>query len=278
MKLWLFSHLESSPANRLLEKEATERGHDFKLVRPHELHLRLGEESREKPDLVFARTGSSAPLAALSRLAVLEQSGFACLNSSSSMLRSRNKAVSYAHLAAAKVRFPKTVVVGSVPLDGLTAKLGGPPWIVKLAVSTKGQGVCLVESERSLRSVVDALRETSQVILLQEFVAEAQGADIRVIVLGGKALVAAKRQAGSEDEFRSNVYLGGGAQEVDLEPEMASLAERAAAAMGLEVAGVDLLNTAHGFTVVEVNGSPGLTVSPRLPSLVMDYLEQRARL
>jgi ribosomal protein S6--L-glutamate ligase len=278
VKLWLFSHLQDSPGNRLLTEEAQRRGHEVRLVRPSELNLTLGKSITERPDLVFTRTGSSAPAAALANLAVLEQTGLRCLNSLAGLRNSRDKTVCYSLLASAGVPIPRTVVVGDWTDTSWLPELKGPPWVVKLSVSTKGQGVCLVESERSLRSVVDALgQQDESTVLVQEFVAEAKGSDIRVVVLGGRARVAARRSAGSKDEFRSNIYLGGRAEMVELNQNMTEIAERATEVVGLDVAGVDLLETSGGYLVVEVNGSPGLTASPRLPSAVMNYLEEVTR-
>lgn len=274
MRIWLYTHLENSPGNRLITEAAESRGHTIELVRPSGMSLFIGREPQDVPDLVFTRIGSSAPPRALANLAVLQQLGYRCVNSVEGLRVSRDKTVSYAKLAAAGVPIPKTVVVGTDDGYPWLEQLSGPPWIVKLSVSTKGQGVCLVESERSLRSVVDALRETDGSVLLQEYIAESKGADTRVLVLGGKARVAARRQAKAADEFRSNVYLGGRAETVELTEPIARVAEQAAAAIGLEVAGVDLLETGDGYLVVEVNGSPGLTASPHLPGALMDYLEE----
>lgn len=272
MNFWLYSHLRDSPGNKLVQEEALRRGHQCTLVRPEQLTLRLDEAHQDRP-LVYTRTGSSAPLSALAKLSVLEGLGYPCVNRSHSLHQARDKAITYSKLAGSGVPCPRTVVVGEKATKAQLSAIPGPPWIVKLAVSTKGQGVCLVESERSLRSVVDALREASQLVLLQEFIEEARGSDIRVLVLGGKARVAARRQAAGGDEFRSNIFLGGQAEEVELEPEMARDAEAAAQALELDIAGVDLLPTQSGYSVVEVNGSPGLTASPRMPGLLVDFLE-----
>lgn len=277
MNFWLFTHLLDSPGNALISQEASRRGHLVRLVRPGELTFSLGSKPAQRPDLVFTRTGSSAPAAALARLAVLEEQGLRCLNSSASLRCSRDKAICYARLASAGVPIPKTVVVGKEDW-GWLEELPGPPWIVKLSVSTKGQGVCLVESERSLRSVVDALAGAAESsVLVQEFVEQAGGSDIRVLVLGGEARVAARRSAVSSHEFRSNVYLGGKTETLEMTSEIADIAVKATRSVGLEVAGVDLLETGNGFVVVEVNGSPGLTASPRLPGALMDYLEEVAK-
>lgn len=276
MKLWLYSHLVDSPGNRLLTEEGTRRGHQVLLKRPSSTHLPLHRSlDEELPDLLLTRTGGSAPASAIDYLQTLAFLGIPCLNTPMGLSRTRHKGVAYALLAGQSIPIPKTVTLGSDPIESALEYLPGPPWILKLPLSTKGQGVSLVESLRSLRSTADVLRETSQTVLLQEFVASSKGSDIRVIVLGGRAVLAARRRAASQDEFRSNLHLGGEAEMVELTPEISSIAERATVALGLDMAGVDLLEGTHGYLVVEVNSSPGLTASPKLPSLLFDFLESR---
>lgn len=275
MRFWLFSHLENSPGNALIKKLATRRGHQVEEIHPDSLSLLIGAQHKDAPDLVYTRSGSSAPASALACLSLLEKSGYRCFNSAQSLHLCRDKGLTYALLDSAGVPYPRTLLLGS-DLKGIE-QIPGPPWILKLAVSTKGQGVCLVESERSLRSVADALRATGQSLLLQEFIHTARGADTRVIVLGGHARIAVCRRAADTDEFRSNLYLGGHSERVELSDDIIKIAESAASALGLDIAGVDLLQTESGYLVVEVNGSPGLTAAPELPGLVMDYLEEQAQ-
>lgn len=276
MRLWLYSHLVDSPGNRLILEEGARRGHQVLLKRPSATHLPLHQPlSEELPDLLLTRTGGSAPAAAVDYLRTLAFLGVPCLNNPMGLYRTRHKGVAYALLSSHKVPIPKTVALGSEPLEKAVGYIPGPPWILKLPLSAKGQGVCLVESPRSLRSTVDMLRDTGQTILLQEFVATSKGSDIRVIVLGGKAVLAVRRSASEGDEFRSNLHLGGEAELVELTEAVASISEHAAAALGLEIAGVDLLEGSDGYLVVEVNSSPGLTASPKLPSLLFDFLESR---
>lgn len=273
MKLWLYSHLVDSPGNSLVERELTSRGHEFVRLRPGDLHLELGKRPEEFPDLLFPRIGSSAPQSALVELALLERMGYRCVNSSLALAASRDKALAQAALEQAGVPVPRSVWLGKGPLDEVVARLPGPPWVLKLTLGTKGQGVALVESLRSLRSTVDALRATNVPLLLQEFVESAGGADTRVIVLGGKAVLGARRQSTQSEEFRSNVALGGKAHRVELDPQWGAIAEQASNAVGLSVAGVDLVQGPDGPLVLEVNGSPGLAAAPEMPSLLVDYLE-----
>ncbi|HIB64506.1 MAG TPA: RimK family alpha-L-glutamate ligase [Phycisphaerales bacterium] len=277
MRIWLYSHLVNSPGNQLISDEAASRGHELRLVRPHSLNIVPGQIIEDLPDVVYARVGGAAPDSAIDELQILEGQGAFCLNSAVPIRRARHKGITYSVLAGAGVAIPKTVLLSHrQELSSALSALSGPPWILKLPLSTKGQGVCLVESLRSLRSVLDVVGEREGPVVLQEFVAHSKGADVRVLVLGGKAVLAARRQAQSGDEFRSNVYLGGKAHQVELTEAIKDISEQATRALGLEIAGVDLLESENGYLVVEVNSSPGLTASPLLPGLVVDFLEMRA--
>jgi ribosomal protein S6--L-glutamate ligase len=210
------------------------------------------------PDFVFTRLGSSAPPECFHVLEWLEARSVPCRNRADALRRTRDKATQMLGLVAGRLPLPPTALVGrDSPLDPVLEALPGPPWIVKLPVSTQGSGVILAESRRSLRSICDTLHATGQRLLVQGFVAEAAGADVRVLVVDGTAR-AAMRRRGRADEFRSNLHRGGSAEEAPLTPALVDVAERATAALGLHVAGVDLLESAEGPLVVEVNGSPGL--------------------
>ncbi len=276
MNLWLYSHLDdSSPGNRLLTEEAEARGHRVTRIRPGDRHFNLDESLASPPDLIFARSGASAPQWTLTPLILWSQRGVPVVNSPEKLLLCRDKAVCYAVLQAHGCPVPRSLLLGREPVEEAVEGLAGPPWVLKLPVSTKGKGVMLAESLRSLRAQVDTLRSLDQPILLQEYVATARASDLRVMVLGGKARVAARRQAQKEHEFRSNVDLGGRAEGVELTARLSTTAENAAQALGLDVAGVDLLETEDGFVVIEVNGSPGLTAAPTLAEAVVGYLEER---
>jgi ribosomal protein S6--L-glutamate ligase len=271
MKLWILSHLEESPGNRLMLEAAAARGHQVTRVDPTQLHViatsRPGspalagpevEGEDAWPDLVFTRLGSSAPPECFHVLEWLEARSVPCRNRADALRRTRDKATQMLGLLAGRLPLPPTALVGrDSSLDPVVDALAGPPWIVKLPVSTQGSGVILAESRRSLRSICDTLHATGQRLLVQGFVAEAGGADVRVLVVDGTAR-AAMRRRGEADEFRSNLHRGGTAEEVALTPELVDVAERATAALGLHVAGVDLLEAADGPLVMEVNGSPGL--------------------
>jgi ribosomal protein S6--L-glutamate ligase len=210
------------------------------------------------PDRVYTRMGSSAPPEAFHVLALLEGLGVPCVNASAGLRLTRDKTTATLALVRAGLPVPPSALVGrEAPLEAVFEAVPGPPWIIKLPVSTQGSGVMLAESLRSLRSLCDALHGVGQRVLVQSFVAEAAGADVRVLVVGGRALGAMRRQ-GQGDEFRSNLHRGGRAAPVALTPALSDVAQRAAAALGLEIAGVDLLESDRGPLIIEVNGSPGL--------------------
>ena len=142
-------------------------------------------------------------------------------------------------------------------IDGLIETVGGAPLVIKLLEGTQGIGVVLAENYQAAKSVIEAFRGLDANILVQEFIKEAGGADLRCFVVGDNVIAAMKRQ-GAKGEFRSNLHRGGNAVKIDLSPEERTTALRAAKAMGLKIAGVDLLRSNHGPVVMEVNSSPGL--------------------
>lgn len=291
MKIWLLSHLKDSPGNRLTLEAAGRRGHEIKLVdpvrvtltvsSPPTLHNVLGDNiSDSLPDVVFTRMGSSAPPETLHVLRQLELMNILCINTVAALQQSRDKIAAFQILARNELPVPVTALVGrDADLAHAVENVPGPPWIVKIPVSTQGSGVVLAESERSLRSICDAFHGVGQRVLVQAFVAEAAGSDIRVLVVGGRARAAMRRQ-GQKGEFRSNIHRGGRAEEVKLTAKLSNLAEDAAGALGLEVAGVDLLESELGPVIIEVNGSPGLeglsaATGRDLADDVVRYLEIR---
>ncbi|MBO8087819.1 MAG: RimK family alpha-L-glutamate ligase, partial [Marichromatium sp.] len=159
--------------------------------------------------------------------------------------------------------------------------VGGAPLVVKLLEGTQGIGVVLAETGQAAESVIEAFRGLKEQILVQEFIREAKGADLRCFVIGDKVVAAMKRQ-GKEGEFRSNLHRGGSASLVKLTPEERSTAARAAKIMGLNVAGVDLLRSNHGPVVMEVNSSPGLegietATQKDLAGAIINYVNRQAR-
>jgi ribosomal protein S6--L-glutamate ligase len=206
------------------------------------------------------------------------------VSSSIAITRSRDKLRSLQLLAKASVGIPKTVVSrNSTDIDSLIEKIGGTPVIVKLARGTHGNGVVLAETKKAAKSVLQAFylsNEDGTNVLLQEFVEESAGTDIRAFVVGGRVVASMKRQS-LDDDFRSNLHKGGEGTIVKLTPEETKMALKAAKAMGLAVAGVDMMRSNRGPLILEVNASPGFgieKVTGRNVALpIIEYVEQNAK-
>jgi ribosomal protein S6--L-glutamate ligase len=187
-----------------------------------------------------------------------EMMGVLTLNDSVAISRSRDKLRSLQLLAKKGVGLPVTGFAHSIDATNeLISMCGGAPLVVKLLQGTQGMGVVLAETKKAAESVIEAFKEVRADILVQEYIAESKGADIRCIVLGKKVIAAMERQ-GIDGEFRSNLHRGGKAKKISITPEERKTAIKAAKIMGLNLAGVDLLRSARGPLVIEVNSSPGL--------------------
>ena len=222
-------------------------------------HPRLFHKGRELRSLSVAlpRIGASVTAAGLSVVRQLEALGVPLLNGSLAIARSRDKLAALQQLAAAGVRIPRTVLArGGGDVKDLVAQVGGLPAILKLIQGTQGVGVMIAHSEAEVTSILGTLWDLGQEILLQEFVAEAEGRDLRALVVGERVAGAMRRSA-RHGEFRSNLHRGGAGTAIDLPAEYAEAAVRAARVLGLDVAGVDLLESRAGPAVLEVNSSPG---------------------
>jgi ribosomal protein S6--L-glutamate ligase len=200
------------------------------------------------------------------------------LNSSDGISRSRDKLRSMQILSRSGVGLPTTSFAHSTQdIDGLLKVVGGTPVVVKLLEGTQGLGVVLAETKKAAESVIGAFRQLDANILVQQFIKEAGGADIRAFVVGGK-VVAAMRRQGAPGDFRSNLHRGGKAEVIKLSPSERSTSVRAAKSMGLSVAGVDLLQSDEGPMVLEVNSSPGLegienASGVDIADLIVEYIE-----
>lgn len=210
-------------------------------------------------DLVIPRIGASITRYGLAVVNQLQSMGIPVLNRAAAIGNARDKLRCLQILAAAGVQVPRTVMMRRRGhLEGAVERVGGLPAIVKLLQGTQGVGVMLAHTMEELETLLDTMWNLDQEILLQEFVAEARGRDIRALVVGDRVVGAMRRIAGSAGEFRSNLHRGGRGEALDLPPAYAEEAVRASRAVGLDVAGVDLLESREGPKVTEVNSSPGL--------------------
>lgn len=209
-------------------------------------------------DAVIPRIGASVTFYGTAVLRQFEMMGVYPLNESVAITRSRDKLRSLQLLSRKGIGLPVTGFAHKPDdIKDLLDMVGGSPVVVKLLEGTQGIGVVLAETRKAAESVVEAFMGLKANILVQEFIKEAGGADVRCLVIGDKVVAAMKRQ-GKEGEFRSNLHRGGSAALIRITPEERGTAVRAAKTMGLNVCGVDLLRSNHGSVVMEVNSSPGL--------------------
>ena len=209
-------------------------------------------------DAVIPRIAASKSIYGIAVVRQFEMMGIYTVNNSQAISRARDKLRALQLLSRKGIGLPITGFAHSTEdIDGVIKLVGGAPLVIKLLEGTQGIGVVLAETDQAARSVIEAFRGLDVNILVQEFIKEAGGADIRAFVVGDKVVGAMHRQ-GAPGEFRSNLHRGGEATRVKLTPEERSTAVRSAKAMGLRVAGVDMLRSNHGPVVMEVNSSPGL--------------------
>jgi ribosomal protein S6--L-glutamate ligase len=211
-----------------------------------------------------------------------EVTGVYSVNESVAITRSRDKLRALQLLARKGIGLPKTGFANAPgDTDDLLKLVGGAPVVIKLLEGTQGVGVVLAETRKAAESVIEAFRGLKANFMVQEFIREADGADIRCLVVGDK-VVASMMRKGKEGEFRSNLHRGGTAKLIKITPEERRTAARAAQIMGLNVAGVDLLRSARGPVVMEVNSSPGLegiekATGKDVASLIIEFIEKNAR-
>jgi ribosomal protein S6--L-glutamate ligase len=267
MKLAILSRNSKLYSTRRLVEAARERNHSVRVLDPLRCYLRISSEGfdmhyKGRPiagyEAVVPRIGASITRYGTAVLRQFELMGTYTPNSSDAIARARDKLRCHQLLAAEGIGLPVTVF-GDNPDDtvDLLSMLGPPPHVIKLNEGTQGAGVMLTEKPSASRSVVEALRGLYANFLVQEFIAEAKGADLRCFVVGGQVVATMRRQAPKGD-FRSNLHRGGSARPVRASEDEQATAVRAAAVLGLGVAGVDLIRSKRGPLVLEVNSSPGL--------------------
>ena len=267
MKIALLSRNKNLYSSRRIIEAAKSRGHEvvvidvlraYMNVVSHKPSIHYKGKVLEDFDTVIPRIGASVTHYGLAVLRQFEMMGVTSLNESVAIGRSRDKLRSLQLLSRKGIGMPLTGYA-SKPDDikDMIKMVGGAPLVIKLLQGTQGIGVVLAETQKAAESVIEGFMGVKADILVQEFIKEAGGSDIRCFVIDGKVVAAMKRQ-GAEGEFRSNLHRGGTSKLIKITPEERSTAARAAKIMGLNVAGVDLLRSNHGPVVMEVNSSPGL--------------------
>ena len=267
MKIALLTRNQKLYSHQRLIETAAKSGHEmvpidylkcYMNITSKKPELRFQGEKLEGFDAVIPRIGASHTFYGLAVLRQFEMMGVYPLNESVAIGRSRDKLRSLQLLARDGVGLPVTAFAqDSKRTDDLLDIVGGAPVVIKLLEGTQGIGVVLSETHKSAKSVVEAFHGANVAILVQEFIKEAEGSDIRAFVVG-RSLVAAMERRGAKDDFRSNLHRGGTANMIELTPLEKATALKAARSMGLNVAGVDMLRSSHGPVVIEVNSSPGL--------------------
>ncbi|MEY2423341.1 MAG: ribosomal protein S6--L-glutamate ligase [Acidimicrobiaceae bacterium] len=267
MKIAVLSRNSSLYSTTRLKEAGEARGHEVRIVDYLRCYMNItsrkpqiffqGKEL-EGFDAVIPRIGASHTFYGTAVVRQFEMLGTFTPNESQSITRSRDKLRSLQLLARAGIGLPVTGFAHSTKdIDGLLETVGGAPVVVKLLEGTQGVGVVLAETKKAAESVIAAFRQLDANILVQEYIKESGGSDIRCIVVGNRVVAAIKR-TGAPGDFRSNLHRGGTAEKIRLTPEERSIAVRAARTVGLNVSGVDLLQSNHGPVVMEVNSSPGL--------------------
>jgi ribosomal protein S6--L-glutamate ligase len=267
MKIAILSRKASLYSTRRLREAGEQRGHKtdvidylrcYMNITSHRPAVMYQGHALEGYDAIIPRIGASQTFYGTAVVRQFEMMGVYSVNESQAITRSRDKLRCLQLLARRGIGLPVTGFANSTKdIDGLVGVVGGAPLVVKLLEGTQGIGVVLAETDQAARSVIEAFRGLDANILVQEFIKESGGTDIRALVVGDR-VVAAMRRRGAPGEFRSNIHRGGTAEPIRLTPEERSTATRAAKAMGLKVAGVDMLRSNHGALIMEVNSSPGL--------------------
>lgn len=291
MRIAILSRSQSIYSTRRLVEAAQARGHEVRVVDTLRCYMNIASarptihyrgEQLEPFDAVIPRIGASITFYGTAVLRQFEMIGTFPLNESVAVTRSRDKLRSLQLLSRRGIGMPVTGFARAPDdIGDVIEMVGGAPLVVKLLEGTQGIGVVLCETRKAAESVLEAFMGLNVSIMVQEYIKEAGGADIRCFVVGDKVVAAIKRQA-LPGEFRSNLHRGGTAEVAKITPQERAVATRAARIMGLNVAGVDILRSNHGPLVMEVNSSPGLegiegATSKNVADLIIEFLEKNAR-
>jgi ribosomal protein S6--L-glutamate ligase len=293
MKIAILSNGNGNYSTKRLKEVALKRGHEVQVIKYRDCYASI---ERNNPvvsyngkdlsgfDAIIPRIASHMTRYGTAIVRQLEMQGIYSVSSSIAINRSRDKLRSTQLLAKAGVGIPKTVFSrNTTDIDNLLDHLGGIPVIIKLASGTHGNGVVLAETKKAAKSVLQAFYLTNDDgtnVLLQEFVEESAGVDIRAFVVGSRVVASMKRQS-LDDDFRSNLHKGGEGVPVKLTEEERKMAVKAAKTMGLNIAGVDMMRSKRGPLVLEVNASPGFGIEQvtgrDVATPIIEYVEMNAK-
>jgi len=290
LKIGILSRGSKLYSTRRLVEAAEAAGHEVRVVDPLRCYMNIPSRKPKvyfkdevlKFDAVIPRIGNSVTFYGTAVLRQFEMMGTYTPNDSIAIVRSRDKLRALQILSKKGIGLPVTGFAHSTRhTKELINMVGGAPLVIKLLQGTQGKGVILAPNQQAAESVIDAFREMDAHFLVQEFIKEAGGSDLRCFVIGDK-VVAAMQRTSKDGEFRSNLHRGGSAQIVKITPEERSTAVRAANVMGLKISGVDLLRSNHGPVVMEVNSSPGLEGIERatekdVAKMIISYIEKNIK-
>ena len=291
MNIAIMSRNKKLYSTRRLVEACEQRGHEVRVLDSLRCYMNLNSDKPELHysgeilsdfDAVIPRIGASVTFYGTAVLRQFEMMGVFPVNESVAISRSRDKLRSLQLLSRKNVGMPKTGFADYPgDIQDLITMVGGAPLVIKLLEGTQGIGVVLAETRKAAESVIEAFMGLKANILIQEFIKEAGGADIRCFVIGNRVVAAMQRQ-GAEGEFRSNLHRGGSASLVRITPKERATAVKAAQVMGLNVAGVDLLRSERGPLVMEVNSSPGLegielATGKDVAGMIIEFIEKNAQ-
>ncbi|HXH76553.1 MAG TPA: 30S ribosomal protein S6--L-glutamate ligase [Bacteriovoracaceae bacterium] len=287
MKIGILSRNPKIYSTHRLYKAAISRGHTVKVINPLNCYMDITcdnpmihyrEHRLDDFDVIIPRIGASITYFGSAILRQFEMMGVYALNESTSITRSRDKLRALQILSRSGLGLPITSYAHSTKMtEKLIKMVGGVPCVIKLIEGTQGKGVILAETHKAAESVIDGLRQMKAHFLVQEFIKESNGEDIRAFVIGDKVVASMMRKA-KDGDFRSNLHRGGTAFHVEMSQEESAAAVKAAKALGLNVAGVDLLRSERGPLVLEVNSSPGLqgietSTGLDIATMIIEYIE-----
>jgi ribosomal protein S6--L-glutamate ligase len=293
MRIAILSNGPGNHSTKRLKQVALERGHDVEVIKYKDCYASI---ERSNPAVLYHGDELKGFDAVVPRIAnymtrygcaivrQFEMQGVYTPNTSMAIVRSRDKLRSMQLLSRAGVGIPKTVFArAAANVDDLIDQVGGVPVIIKLARGVHGAGVILAETKKAAKSVLQAfflMHEDGTNILLQEYIKESAGTDIRAFVVGGKVVASMQRRS-LDDDFRSNIHLGGEAIPIKLTDDERKTAIKAARTMGLSVCGVDMMRSDHGPMILEVNSSPGFAIEEvtgrDVATPIIEYIELNAR-
>lgn len=291
MKICILSRNPKIYSTHRMVKAALARGHKVRVINPLRCYMNITsakpmvhyrDEFLDDFNVVIPRIGASITYYGSAILRQFEMMGVYSLNESTSITRSRDKLRCLQILSRSGIGLPVTSYAHSTKMtEKIVQMVGGAPCVIKLIEGTQGKGVILADTRKAAESVIDGFRQTKAHFLVQEFIKESNGQDIRAFVIGD-TVVASMMRTAKAGEFRSNLHRGGTAMPVEISEEEAAMAVNAARALGLNVAGVDLLRSSRGPLVLEVNSSPGLqgietSTGLDIASMIIEYIEKNIK-